>query len=90
MYEFNTSFIITQKINSITFDLAKSIPNDSKVCDTKFKARITSNFEQLKLDSLLNDLLNILISSMIKFKAFDVLKLSAKLLKILFSMSSIF
>jgi len=77
-------------MSPITFNPAKSIPNDSIICDTKLKARITSNFEQLKLDSVFSDLLNILISSMSKFKAFDVLKLSAKLLRILLSISSIF
>jgi len=33
---------------TITFDLDKSIPNDSNVLTTKFNACITSNFEQLK------------------------------------------
>lgn len=41
-------------MTNITLDLLhKSIPKEFNVLDTRFKARITSNFEHLKLNSLI-------------------------------------
>lgn len=45
------SNICNNEMFESTLELVKSIPNESNVLDTKLKARITSNFEQLKLKS---------------------------------------